>query len=126
MAKLLAASVSLSGVWYCPNYARFAGRESDLPVDAHELIALLAPRPVYVASAIEDRWADPRGEFLAASAADPVYRLFGRVGLGTNDMPPVDRPVGDFVGYHVRSGDHEITPYDWDQYLDFADRRFRR
>ncbi|MCC7375818.1 MAG: acetylxylan esterase [Verrucomicrobiales bacterium] len=124
--ETLAASVSLSGVWYCQNYARFAGRESDLPVDAHELIALMAPRPVYVASAIEDRWADPRGEFLAASAADPVYRLFGRIGLGTNDMPPADRPVGDFVGYHVRSGDHEITPYDWEQYLDFADRHFRR
>jgi hypothetical protein len=124
--ETVAASVDLSGVWYCRNYSRFAGRESDLPVDAHELIALIAPRPVYVASAIEDRWADPRGEFLAARAAEPVYRLFGLVGLGTNAMPPVDRMIGTTVGYHVRSGDHEITPFDWERYLDFAERHMRR
>jgi hypothetical protein len=121
----VAASWSLSGIWYCRNYARYGNREADLPVDAHLLIALMAPRPVYVASALEDRWADPRGEFLAALHAEPVYTLLGQPGLGVVDMPGVDQPVGHTIGYHVRSGDHEITPYDWERYLDFADRHLR-
>ncbi|MBL9134768.1 MAG: acetylxylan esterase [Verrucomicrobiales bacterium] len=124
--ETLAASVSLSGIWYCRAYGRFAGRETDLPVDAHELLALLAPRPVYVASAVEDRWADPRGEFLAARHAEPVYRLFGLAGLGVEELPAIDRSVGATIGYHLRSGDHEITAWDWEQYLEFADRHLRR
>jgi len=93
-------------------------------VDQHEVIALIAPRPVYVASASEDRWADPRGEFLSLKAADPVYRLFGKKGLGVADHPAADHPVhGDAMAYHLRTGKHDITPYDWARYLDFADQR---
>lgn len=123
--ETVAASFALSGIWYCRNYGRYANNEDQLTVDAHMLIALIAPRPVYVASAELDRWADPRGEFLAALHAEPVYALCGLKGLGVSNMPEVNSPVGHTIGYHIRTGDHEITPYDWERYLDFADRHLR-
>ena len=88
-------------------------------------LSLMAPRPVYVASAEEDLWADPRGEFLAARAATPVYALLGKEGIAAAEMPPLGKPVGDAVRYHVRSGVHDVTDYDWEQYLAFADRHIR-
>jgi hypothetical protein len=83
-----------------------------------------APRPLYVASAADDAWADPKGEFLSAKNAEPVYALFGKKGLGVVDMPAVDHPVGETIRYHIRTGKHDFTLYDWQQYLDFADKQF--
>jgi hypothetical protein len=80
-----------------------------------------------VASAEDDTWADPRGEFLSAKHAEPVFALFGKKGLGVADMPAVNQPVlGDGLAYHIRTGKHDFTPYDWTQYLDFADRMMKQ
>lgn len=109
--------------WYCQNFWKYAGHEDLLPFDQHELIALMAPRPVYVASGEYDRWSDPVGEFLSVSEASKVYEFLGLKGVGTCEMPGPWTPLHDgLIGYHMRSGPHDITTYDWAQFLDFCDR----
>ena len=112
--------------WFCDNYNKYSDNEEALKVDQQGLIALIAPRPVYVASAELDAWADPEGEFLSALNASPVYELYGRKGLAIDKMPALSTPSqeGD-VAYHIRPGKHDITSYDWSQYIRFANKYFK-
>lgn len=112
--------------WFAGNFKKYNDKEELLPVDQHQLIALMAPRPVYIASAVEDRWADPKGEFLSGVFASPVYELFGLEGLNGASLPEVDQPLlNGSIGYHLRSGDHDIKLYDWQQFVKFADKHFK-
>jgi hypothetical protein len=106
--------------WFGDGYKKYNNNVFVMPVDQHELLALIAPRPLYVASAAGDLWSDPKGEFLSGWHAGEVYNLFGKKGLGTDEMPQVEQPIGNTIHYHIRKGKHDITLYDWEQYINFA------
>ena len=108
--------------WYCKRLKTYAGRTKALPIDQHELMALIAPRGVYVSSADEDLWADPRGEYSSLVEAAPVFQLLGKESITNPAMPPLNSPrVKGVTGYHIRTGVHDVTNQDWDWFLDFAD-----
>ncbi len=107
--------------WFCENYRKYSDNEDAFPVDQHELIALCAPRPIYIGTAEQDRGSDPKGQFLSAVNASPVYKLLGTSGFAASEMPPVHKPVMTTIGFHVRAGRHDITTYDWEQYMNHAD-----
>jgi hypothetical protein len=111
--------------WYARNFKKYAGKDSELPFDQHLVMSLVAPRPIYVGSAKEDTYADAEGEFAAAKAAEPVFRLLGAEGLPADTWPPVGTSVQGGIGYHVRPGKHDVLPYDWQQYLAFADKHLK-
>jgi hypothetical protein len=111
---------------FAGNFRKYAGHWNDLPVDSHMLVSLVAPRPLFLSTGSEDQWSDPRGEFLAAVAADPVYRLLGTDGLGTDKMPPLDEPLLGTLGFQCHTGKHDILPSDWDPFLAFADKHLGR
>jgi len=98
----------------------------DAVADANTSPTLNAPRPVFITGGTQDQWADPRGEFLSAQAASPVYKLLGTDGLGAQEMLAEHQPVMTTIGYHIRAGKHDVTNYDWEQYLNFADKHLRR
>ena len=108
--------------WFTKTYTSYAGNEAACPIDKHMLISLAAPRAIYIASAVQDEWADPKGEFLSGLHAEPAFALFGHKGYGVTEQPAIDQPVGDRIGYHVRTGKHDVTDFDWTQYLKFAKR----
>ncbi|MES2477286.1 MAG: acetylxylan esterase [Verrucomicrobiota bacterium] len=111
--------------WFCQNYANFANREDSLPIDQHQLLGLIAPRLLYVASATDDAWAHPENEFKSCVLAGPVFRLYGKKGLESDTQPPPDKAMLDGnIGYHLRTGKHDMLVSDWNHYLDFADKHW--
>ncbi len=113
--------------WCCPNFHSYNDKEASLPIDQHQLLALVAPRGLYVASADEDLWSDPRGEYLALVHASPVYELLGHKGITKPEMPPLNTPVrADRLGYHIRSGSHDLVRKDWEFFIAFAEQLWRR
>ncbi len=111
--------------WFAGNFQKYAGHWNDMPVDAHMLIALSAPRPVFITGGTADQWADPVGEFLAGVGAGPVYRLLGKKDLGATTIPALDTPLtaGD-IGWHYHTGGHAATPADWSAFLTFVAKYF--
>ncbi len=112
------------------NFIKYAGplTENDLPIDAHELIALAAPRPIFISAGTfekGDGWVDPKGSFLAAVAAGPVYKLLGKNDLGTTEFPPVETALldGD-IAFRQHSGGHTPGP-NWPAFITFASRYFQ-
>jgi hypothetical protein len=112
--------------WFDGTFKEFNDHPDRLPFDQHCLIALCAPRPVLLANAVEDTWANPAGQFEMLRAAEPVYRLLGVKGLGVPKMPPVNKLVGDRLAYYIRPGKHSMTKGDWKVFLEFADRHLAR
>ena len=112
--------------WFCNKYQTYNQDVSSLPMDQHELIALIAPRAVYVASALEDQWADPHGEFLSLQEASKVYALYGLDTLEGYSFPSVNEPLwkGN-CGYHIRTGIHDVTDFDWESYIGFANEKLK-
>lgn len=113
--------------WFCMNYRKYAKNEESLPVDQHQLIGAIAPRLVYVASATLDQWADPKSEFKSCVLAGPVFRLHGKPGLESEIMPPPDQAMLDgTIGYHLRTGKHDLTTSDWQHFMDFTDLHWEK
>jgi pimeloyl-ACP methyl ester carboxylesterase len=109
--------------WFNNNYKKYNDNEAELPVDQHMLIALVAPRPVYATNATEDLWADPTGTYLAMRNAEPVFNLYSRKSNLPATPPKPDSPIIAWpLSYHNRTGIHDLTFYDWAQFVLFADR----
>jgi len=111
--------------WFCENFKQYVKREADLPLDQHMLLAAVAPRALYVASADRDFWADPRGEFISLYHAAAVYEMLGHGSFPVSEPPATDQPVSTArLGYHRRSGRHAVKRYDWERYVEFARKLF--
>jgi dienelactone hydrolase len=118
------------GYQFCGNYAKWGDDPGAAPMDAHMLVALMAPRPVLLQTGDTDKWSDPLGEFLAAVAAGPVYRLFGKRDLETERVPASGVAILHDVAYYMHKGGHgmnaEDGTSDWDVYLDFMDMHLKK
>ena len=112
--------------WFNHRFKQYSDNEQNLPFDQHMLLALIAPRPLYIGSAADDDNADPKGEFLSLKAAEPVYQLYGIKGINSTTQPPINQPQYGTTGYHIRDGGHSMTEFDWNQYLDFSDKNLNR
>jgi len=112
--------------WFTDNFKNFNDREDALPIDQHLLVSCVAPRSIYIASAIEDQWADPKGEFLSLKLGSRVYTdIYGmKLDFPENFINQQRTIHTGPIGYHIRDGKHDLTLYDWEQFMDFMDRVF--
>jgi hypothetical protein len=111
---------------FAANYQKLADIAAQSPVDSHMLLALIAPRPLLLQTGDTDFWSDPKGEFLSAVAAGPVYRLLGQQDLGMDQAPPAGRPILHTLGYYMHAGGHGTIPSDWEQFLKFMQLHLQR
>jgi len=107
---------------FASNYQKWAADPNQAPIDANLLVALVAPRPLLLQTGDTDKWSDPKGEFLAAVAATPVYELFGDAGIEVTELPPAGKIVGGELAFYMHDGGHGLVPSDWNVYLDFMER----
>lgn len=113
--------------WFNNNYKKFNDKENLLPVDQHMLVSLIAPRPLYATNASNDLWADPKGTFLSLKYAEPVFELYGLNSALPGQIPAIDNPIIQSpIAYHIRQGEHNLTVYDWTNFIKFADYHFRK
>ena len=113
--------------WFIPKYASFSNHEDRLPVDQHMLLALMAPRAVYVASAADDSWADPKGQYLSLVASQPVFNLFNYKTNLPDNMPANNEQIIQLPrGFHNRDGAHDMNLFDWRQFVKFANEYFKK
>jgi pimeloyl-ACP methyl ester carboxylesterase len=113
--------------WFCNNYQKYSDNEDALPIDQHMLLCLIAPRLVYISAKTFDSWADPVRQFESCVEASKVYTLFGLKGISENEMPKPEVPLlSGEIGFHLKTGQHDMDEYDWERYLEFADRHLCR
>lgn len=112
--------------WYARSLGKYKGKDTELPFDQHFVLSLIAPRPVYLATAEDDKNADPQGEFATARASDAVYRFLGTNGFPDNTFPALNQPLMGQIGFHIRPGGHDVKMFDWIQFLNFSDLHLQK
>jgi hypothetical protein len=112
--------------WYAKSLRKYMDKDSELPFDQHFVMALIAPRPVYLATAEEDRNADPAGEFETAKASDGIYKFLGTKGFAGTTFPALNEPISGQIGFHIRPGGHDVKMFDWIQFLNFSDLHLQK
>lgn len=111
--------------WFNAEFKKFNQAPEKLPFDQHELVALMAPRPVLLSNAEGDQWANPSGQFEVLKAAEPIYKLLNAGGCDATEMPPEGKLVSSKLGYYIRAGKHSMNSDDWKVFLEFADGHFK-
>ncbi|GGM85361.1 acetylxylan esterase [Dyadobacter beijingensis] len=112
--------------WFARSFAKYKNKDTELPFDQHFVLSLIAPRPVYLATAEDDKNSDPQGEFSTARAADAVYRFLGTNGLPDSPFPALNQPLSGQIGFHIRPGGHDVKMFDWIQFLNFSDLHLQK
>jgi len=112
--------------WFAQNFMKYSNNESSMPIDQHMLLALIVPRPIYVASAEDDSWADPRGEYLSLYYASQAFSLYGYSPLACTQQPAINQPLYyENSAYHIRVGKHDVTIFDWLSFMRYADLLYK-